>query len=90
MPKRNRPAPVQHNRELNASSQTTTCPDCGLALRVDTTAFKFVYDMKDWRRVCTRVHLGDAAWCLVQRDGTNLLPPAMDGRERRNDVHVDC
>jgi len=71
--------------------QTITCPDCGLVLRVtdDTTVFKFVYDMKNWRRVCTRAHLGDAAWCLVQRDGTHPLP-AMEAHKRGEDLYVDC
>jgi hypothetical protein len=55
----------------------------------DTAAFKFAYDMKDWRRVCMREHLGDAAWCLVQRDGTHPAP-VMDGRERGEDLYVDC
>jgi hypothetical protein len=59
-------------------AKTITCPDCGLVLRVadDSCGFKFVYDMKDWQRICTRVHLGDAAWCLVHRDGTYPLLPA--------------
>jgi hypothetical protein len=55
----------------------------------DTTVFKFVYDMKNWRRVCTRAHLGDAAWCLVQRDGTHPLP-AMEAHKRGEDLYVDC
>jgi hypothetical protein len=70
----NRPAPLQRNREPKALAQTITCPDCGLLLHVtdDTEDFKFAYDMKEWRGICTRVHLGDAAWCLVLRDGTQL------------------
>src|SRR5262249_36956247 len=31
-----------------------------------------------------RVHLEDAAWCLVQRDGTHPLPPAVNGGNRRS------
>lgn len=61
-------------------TKTITCPDCGLVLHVnDDTApgFKFVYDMRDWQRRCKRLHLGDAAWCLVQRDGTS--PPKKNG-----------
>jgi hypothetical protein len=79
MPKRDRPAPLQHNQELNALAQTITCSDCGLVLHLadDTADFKFAYDMKDWRRICTRAHLGDPVWCLVLRDGTQpLRPPA--------------
>jgi len=62
------------------STQTIRCPDCGLVLHAidGATRFKCVYDIKVWRRVCTRVHLGDAAWCLVQRDGTLPLPKATD------------
>jgi hypothetical protein len=56
----------------------------------DALGFKFVYDMRDWRRICTRVHLGDAAWCLIQRDGTQPLSHAMEGRKRDDDVRVDC
>jgi len=60
-----------------------TCPDFGLVLRVidGSPGFKFVYDMRAWRRVCRRVHLGDAAWCLVQRDGTHAQRLAMNGGE---------
>ena len=70
----NRSEPLQRNREPNALAQTITCPDCGLLLHVtdDTADFKFAYDMKEWRGICMRVHLGDAAWCLVLRDGTRL------------------
>jgi hypothetical protein len=76
MSERNRPAPLQHNRELDALAQTITCPDCGLVLHVtdDTADVKFSHDLKDWRRICTRVHLGAAAWCLVLRDGAQPLP----------------
>jgi len=61
-----------------------TCPDCGLVLRVtdDAPGFRCAYDRRVWQRVCARVHLGDAAWCLVQRDGTLPLPSAMDVAER--------
>jgi len=51
-----------------------------------TTGFKCVYDTKVWRRVCTRVDLGDAAWCLVQRDGTHPLPPAMNRGDRSRNI----
>jgi hypothetical protein len=53
--------PFQRNRELTPV-QTATCADCGLVLQVtaDAQGFNFVYDMRDWRRICTRVHLGDA------------------------------
>jgi hypothetical protein len=72
--------------------QTIRCPDCGLELRLtdDARRLKIFYDMRAWRRTCTRVHLGDAAWCLIERDGTHPLPPAMNSRERRGDLHVDC
>jgi len=72
--------------------QTIRCPDCGLVLRVtdDTAVFKFSYNIKDWRRICTRVHLGDATWCLVQRDGTHPPVPAMTRREHGGKVGVDC
>ena len=52
-------------------TKTITCPDCGLALHVndDAPRFRFVYDAMDWQRRCKRLHLEDAAWCLVQRDG---------------------
>jgi hypothetical protein len=43
--------------------------------------------MKDWRRICLQPHLGDAAWCLIQRDGTHPLPVIDD---RGDGVHVDC
>src|SRR5215475_12618428 len=71
-------------RAKGPSTQTITCPDCGLVLRVTDGArgFKCAYDMRAWRRVCTRVDLGDAAWCLVQRDGTHPLRLAMDGGKR--------
>jgi len=51
-------------RAKRLSTQTITCPDCGLVLRAigGTTGFKCVYDIKVWRRACTRVYLGDAAW----------------------------
>jgi hypothetical protein len=70
------------------ASKTMTCPDCGLMLCVTTDAprFKIVYDIRDWRRTCKRVHLGDAAWCLVQRDGTYALPPAKNGGGDVSDV----
>jgi hypothetical protein len=63
----------------------TTCPDCGLELRLtdDARGFKIVYDLRDWRRICTRAHLGDAAWCLI-------ATPSANGRERNGDLHVDC
>src|SRR5262245_25644930 len=71
-------------RVYRHSAQTITCPDCGLVLRSinGTTGFKCVYDIDVWRRVCTHVDLGDAAWCLVQRDGTHPLPPAMNCSDR--------
>jgi hypothetical protein len=34
-------------------------------------------------------HLGDAAWCLVQRNGTYKVP-ALNGGKRGADFHVDC
>src|SRR5262245_24310938 len=72
------------SRTKQLSTQTITCPDCGLVLRAidGTTGFKCIYDMKVWRRICTRVDLGDAAWCLVQRDGTHPLIPVMDRADR--------
>src|SRR5215467_2734769 len=71
-------------RTKGSSTQTMTCPDCGLVLRVvnGSPGFKIVYDRRAWRRVCTRVNLDDAAWCLVQRDGTHPLPAIMDGGDR--------
>jgi hypothetical protein len=74
------------------STQAITCPDCGLVLRVadDALGFRFVYDMRDWRLICTRVHLGHAAWCLVQRDGTHPLPSAINSCERGDDLRADC
>src|SRR5262249_6323028 len=71
-------------RAKGPASQTMTCPDCGLALRAigGSPGFKIVYDKIAWRRVCTRVHLGDPAWCLIQRDGTHPPHSAMDGGER--------
>jgi hypothetical protein len=60
-------------------TKTIACPDCGLVLHVsddNAPGFKFVYDERDWRRRCMRLHLGDAAWCLVQRDGAS--PPKKD------------
>src|SRR5262245_4943038 len=73
-------------RAKGPSTQTMTCPDCGLFLHVidGPPGFKIVYDRRAWRRVCTRVHLDDAAWCLVQRDGTYRLPTTMVGGERSN------
>src|SRR5262245_5456996 len=73
-------------RAKGPSIQTKTCPDCGLTLRVidGSSGFKIDYDRTAWRRVCTRVHLDDAAWCLVQRDGTHPLPPAVNGVNRRS------
>jgi putative molybdopterin biosynthesis protein len=64
------------------------CPDCGLVLRAidDTIGFKCVYDIDVWRRICTRVDLGGAAWCLVQRDGTHTRPPVMDRGDRRRNI----
>jgi len=47
-----------------------------------TIGFKCVYDINVWRRICTRVDLGHAAWCLVQRDGTHPLPPAINCGDR--------
>src|SRR5262245_18848128 len=60
-------------RAKEPSIQTVTCPDCGLVLRLidGSPGFKLVYDRRAWQRACTRVHLEDAAWCLVQRDGTH-------------------
>jgi hypothetical protein len=63
-------------------TKTITCPDCGLVLHVSddnapSLGFKFVYDVRDWQRRCKRLHLGDAAWCLVQRDG--MSPPKKNG-----------
>ena len=85
MSKRNRPAPLSAQPGADAIVQTATCPDCGLVLQVtaDAQGFNYVYDMRDWRRICTRVHLGDAALCLIQRDGTQPLPPAMADDELR-------
>jgi putative molybdopterin biosynthesis protein len=33
-----------------------------------------------------RVHFGDPAWCLVQRDGTHPLPPAMHRDKRGRNI----
>jgi hypothetical protein len=69
--------------------QTTICPDCGLELRLtyDARGFKIDYDMRAWRRMCTRVPLGDAAWCLIERDGTHQQPT---GGEWGGNLHIDC
>jgi hypothetical protein len=82
---------VRMGQARRPSIQTTACPDCGLKLHVtdDARGVKLAYDMRDWRRMCMRAHLGDAAWCLIQRDGTNQLPLA-NRRERGGDLHVDC
>jgi hypothetical protein len=44
----------------NLSIQMTTCPNCGLELRLtdDARGLKIVYDMRAWRHICARVHLG--------------------------------
>jgi hypothetical protein len=57
-----------------------TCPDCALVLEVSEEGpnFKFIYDLDDWRRRCKRRHLGDAVWCLLQRDGTSSTPGVAD------------
>jgi hypothetical protein len=62
-------------RSRKPPTQTITCPDCGLVLRSSDHArvFKIVYDEREWRRICGRVYLGNAAWCLIQRDGTYKL-----------------
>jgi hypothetical protein len=88
----NRPAPSSPQPGGDAIAQMTTCPDCGLVLHVtnDALGSNFVYDMRDWRRICTRVHLGDAALCLIQRRGTQSLPTAMAGGERGDGACVDC
>jgi hypothetical protein len=49
-------------------ARTITCPDCGLVLRVQGP--RFLYDAKEWRRICKRIHLDSPAACLIQRDGT--------------------
>jgi hypothetical protein len=56
-------------RAKRLSRRTITRPDCDLVLRAvdDGSGSKFVYDERVWRCICTRVHLGDAARCLVQR-----------------------
>src|SRR5689334_12581907 len=80
-------------RAKGLSRRTITCPDCGLVLSAvdDRSCFKCVYDRRVWRQICTRAHLGDAAWCLVQRDGTHPLPPATDGGEcGRNILGSHC
>jgi len=50
------------------------CPDCGLVVRVTgkDPDFKFVYNVRDWQRLCERPHRGDPVWCLLQRLRTNL------------------
>jgi PBP superfamily domain len=75
-------------RAERSSSRTITCPDCGLVLRIvdDAPGREFIYDMRAWRLVCRRVHLGDPAWCLVQRDGTHPLLPAMDRDKRGRNI----
>jgi len=53
------------------SAKKTTCPDCGLLLRVkDEEGLSLNYAVTEWRRLCKRRDLGDPAWCLVQHDGT--------------------
>jgi len=65
-------------------AKTITCPDCGLILRVAAPGLH--YDKKDWLRICTRVHLGGPAWCVVQYVGTHPLPLARSPRSApRND-----
>ena len=50
---------------------TIACSDCGLVLQVVSAVglFRFNYDQGDWQRLCKRLHLGDAAWCQLQRKG---------------------
>ena len=54
--------------------KTTTCPDCGLLLRVarDRAASNSVYDydINDWQRRCKRLDLGPV-WCLNRCGGTS-------------------
>jgi hypothetical protein len=79
--------PLKASRVIGTAAGNTSpwtsisCPDCGLVLRVidDAAGFKCAYDMRDWRRFCARVDLGDAAWCLIQRDGTYPMSTAMNG-----------
>jgi len=54
-------------------AKKTTCPDCGLVLRVKDgeEGLNLSYAMAEWRRLCTRRDLGDPAWCLLQRDRTS-------------------
>lgn len=61
-----------------------TCRDCGLVLRLsdDGAGFKCVYDLIEWKNLCKRRHLGDAAWCLVQRDGWAEFESIDDGSSR--------
>jgi hypothetical protein len=51
-----------------------------LQVTADAQGFNFVYDMREWQRICTRVHLGDAALYLIQRDGTQPLATGHDWR----------
>ena len=70
----------------NPSTRTIECPDCGLILCVSDDAPGLHYDMRDWRRICTRVRLGGPAWCLIcchrrRYDQFNHEHPAYLGRK---------
>ena len=69
MSERNRPAPLQHNRELDALAQTITCPDCSLVLHVtdDTADVKILLRLE---RLAAHLH-ACASWRrrVVSRSG---------------------
>src|SRR5262249_23924984 len=64
---------------------TIACPHCGLVLRVvsEVGLFRCNYDQGDWQRLCKRLHLGDAAWCQLQRKGTSPPTPADGSKPTR-------
>jgi hypothetical protein len=46
-------------------AKTVTCPHCGLAIKIDRS--NFLYDVKEWRRVCKRPDLDPRLSLLLQR-----------------------
>src|SRR5262249_13392373 len=69
-PLRNAPGLEELSRAT--AVKETTCPDCGLVLRVkcDEEGLNLSYGVREWGRLCARRDLGDPAWCLLQRDAT--------------------
>ena len=70
---------------MKAVIEQITCPDCGLALRVDPTASgtTFAFDMNEWQPRCKMPELGAPAWCLIRRDGTCAIrKPSRTGNLR--------